>query len=465
MAPPKSNAADGLLASAQDSAAHEGLRPAVGRYLEAVDALVAEDRRDEAVTVLADMLAAKEKKRCFFLGRREQSALGDQREAVANKYAQVARDAAPSEATLDVLGQIAIEFPNDFDIRIANAEALFHAGYLLDALDEFKSCKALHRSDVDLDVKLGELYCQLGRPDDAIGHARRAYSEYAKAGDDDAVAQLAVRLLDYAPSAFDTSFDAFGSLPGDLIAKHADELDRVVALFVAAGVADPSARSVIATKLGSVCEKLIVRDRSAEKYWQLLTSVDADAARRLRDRLDGKPAVAAAVTAPTPDVESGPSHLPMKVEAPQQALEPGGSPARAAAAAPSPAAAAAAPAPAVVAPAPPAAPKPAAAGGLSAFAKRKALELFANSEYEAAAGQLVRVVKMSPDVEALEMLLECYLVLERNDEAARIGVQLADAEVAAGNRPGAIATLTTLSKKIADPTLEQRRVELMQRQY
>ena len=69
---------------------------------------------------------------------------------------------------------------------------------------------------------------------------------------------------------------------------------------------------------------------------------------------------------------------------------------------------------------------------------------------------------MSPDVEALEMLLECYLVLDRHDEAAQIGVQLADAELAAGNRPGAIATLTTLSKKIANPTVEQRRVELMQ---
>ena len=103
-----------------------------------------------------------------------------------------------------------------------------------------------------------------------------------------------------------------------------------------------------------------------------------------------------------------------------------------------------------------------AAGGLSAFAKRKALELFANSEYEAACTQLERVVKMSPDVEALEMLLECYLALERLDDAAHVGVQLADAELAAGNRPGAIATLTTLSKKVADPTVEQRRVELMQ---
>jgi hypothetical protein len=113
----------------------------------------------------------------------------------------------------------------------------------------------------------------------------------------------------------------------------------------------------------------------------------------------------------------------------------------------------------VIGPEPPR--RAAAAAGLSAFAKRKAMELFANSEYQAASTQLERVVKMSPDVEALEMLLECYLALDRHDEAARIGVRLADAELAAGNRPGAIATLTTLSKKIANPAVEQRRIDLM----
>ncbi len=458
MAPSNNSTADESLASAHDSAAHDGLRLAVGRYLEAIDALIAEDRREEATTVLADMLAAKEKRRGFFLGKREQSALGDKRETVANKYAQVARGAPPSEGTLDVLGQIAIEFPDDFDVRIANAEALLHAGYLLDALDEYKSCKSLHREDVDLDVKLGELYCQLGRPDDATGHARRASAEYAKAGNDAAVADLAVRLLDFAPNAFDSSFEAFGLLKADLLAKHVDELDRVRALFGSAGISDSALRAAIVSRLASCYEKLIVRDRSDQRLWQTLTNADAGAAEDLRQRLDGRTAMRVATPAPEP--EPGAAHLPMTIDTQALPTQPS----------PAPAAVAQTPAvePGATQPAPgvPAAPKiPVAAGGLSAFAKRKALELFANSEYEAAIGQLVRVVKMSPDVEALEMLLECYLVLEKHDDAARIGVQLADAEVAAGNRPGAIATLTTLSKKIADPAVEQRRVELMQRQY
>jgi tetratricopeptide (TPR) repeat protein len=458
MAPSNSStAADESLATAHDSAAHDGLRHAVGRYLDAIDALIAEGRREEATTVLTDMLAAKEKRRGFFLGKREQSALGDQRETVANKYAQVARGAPPSEGTLDVLAGLAIEFPNDFDVRVANADVLLHAGYLLDALDEYKASKALHRDDVDIDVKLGELYCQLGRPDDATGHARRASLEYAKAGNDAAVTALAVRLLDFAPSAFDSSFAAFDSLNADMLAKHVDELDRVAGLFGRAAVSDSTLRAAAVFKLTSCYEKLIVRDRSDQKLWQALTNADADAADRLRDQLDGKPTrpVAVAVPEPAPEV----AHLPMPVDAQPKPTQQSS----ATAAVVDTPAVEAVPAPVAAAPV---APKiPAAAGGLSAFAKRKALELFANSEYEAAIGQLVRVVKMSPDVEALEMLLECYLVLDKHDDAARIGVQLADAEVAAGNRPGAIATLTTLSKKIADPALEQRRVELMQRQY
>jgi len=480
MAPPSSNTADDLLASARDGAESDGLRAAVDRFLDAVDALVAEDRRDEAATVLAEMLAAKEKKRGFLFGKREQSALGDRREAVANKYAQIVRNAPPSEGALDVLAQLAAEFPNDFDVRIANAEELLQAGYLLDALDEFKTCKGLHRADVDLDVKLGEVYAQLGRLDDAVGHARRACAEYAKAGNDAAAADLAVRLLGFAPDAFDCSFEAFGALSADLLVKHRSELDRVASSFAAAAELDPARRSAAASKLAACYEKLIVRDRSDERAWQALTELDADTATRLRERLDGKPVrPAAGVIEPVPTPAD--AHAAVAVQIPEEHVLPAIVPSTAAAAAvaqiaphstdlaPAAVAQSAAPVPdAVPAPAAPAAPAtraPAAAGGLAAFAKRKALEMFLNSDYEAAVAQLLRVVKMSPDVESLEMLLECYLVLDKHDDAARVGVQLADAEIAAGNKPGAIATLTTLSKRIANPALEQRRVELMQRQY
>ena len=466
MAPSNNKVADSLLESAHDSAVHDGLRLAVDRYLEAVDALIAEDRGDEASAVLAELLSAKEKRRGFFLGKREQSPLGNQRATVASKYGRVMRDAAPTEASLDLLNLIAMEFPDDIDIRLTNARQLHQAGYLLDAVDEFKYCKGLRPGDLDLDVALGKLYVQLGRPDEAATQTQQAVARYVKSGNDDAAAGLSRRLLEFLPEGFGESLDAFASLTPVTLAARAEQLNAVSAAFVAAPPSDPAQRAAVVAKFGACYEPLLARDRANQALWQALSAVDASAADEIRRRLDGQAAAAAQPAAPEPPVTAStpasagvlqPPSTPTPVVTPvaakhvdetPQPVEPS-----------QPAAEAAAPAPV---PAPEVPKRPAAAGGLSAFAKRKALELFANSEYEAATVQLERVVKMSPDVEALEMLLECYLALEKLDEAARVGVLLADAELAAGNRPGAIATLTTLSKKVTDPALEQRRVELMQ---
>jgi Flp pilus assembly protein TadD len=335
MAPSSNKVADGLLASARDSAVHDGLRLAVPQYFEAVDALIAEDRKPDAAVVLAELLAAKEKKRGFLFMKRNENPLGEARPDVARKYSSLTRGSNPTEESLDVLNQLALEYPDDAEIRIANAEALRRAGYLLDALDEFKYCRTLSPDDREIDGQLNELNAQLGRADKAAA----------------------------APAPVETAppVEPVKSAPVPAALVKSEPVPSVSA------APPPPA-----------------------------------------------PAAAERVEVPVPTVDSAP---PVR--------------------------------------------RSPTAGGLSAFAKRKAMELFANSEYAAAASQLERVVKMSPDVESLEMLLECYLELDRHSEAARVGVQLADAEVAAGNRPGAIATLTTLSKKIADPTVEQRRVDLM----
>ena len=466
MARSSNKVADGLLASAKDSAVHDGLRLAVPRYLDAVDALIEEDRPEEAASILAELLAAKEKKRGFFLGKREENALGDQRLAVAQRYAQLTRDAAPTEASLDVLNQLALDFPDDVDVRLTNAEALRQSGYLLDALDEFKYCASMLPEDTQLVVRIAELYSQLGQPDEAVARAKRAIALHARSGNDAGVATVAVRMLDYAPSAFEDSLDAFGSLSADGLAKNLSQLNSVTNAFARSDIKEPERRSAVVARVAACYEKLLQRDRSNQALWKSLAMVDSAAADEVRRRLDGKAGAAAPAS----------QQAPKSVTALQPAPEP--TPAKPVAAAPSTPPAAApverssaraegpsAPQSPVAGESPTAAPpvrRAVAAGGLSAFAKRKALELFANSEYEASSVQLERVVKMSPDVEALEMLLECYLVLGRHAEAARVGLQLANAELAAGNRPGAIATLTTLGKKIADPVVEQRRVELMQ---
>ena len=396
MVPSSNKIADGLLTSAHDSAVHDGLRLAVPAYLDAVDALVAEDRKSEARNVLAELLAAKEKRRGFFLGRREQSALGDQRARVAGTYARLIRGDAPSEGSLDTLSQLAIEFPSDYDIRIANAEGLSQAGYLLDAVDELRKCKSMRPDDVELDVALANLFLRLGRLDDAA--------------------------------------NTLAALSVDQLRAHRGTFDEVVAAFGRSESTDPGARAATITRIAAGYEKLLSRDKHNDGLWNALTALDAATAAVVRARLDGKPPVHQA----TPVLATDPSPAP-DATSPQAAATHSAQP---------------------VPPATPA--KRPAAGGIAAFAKRKALELFANSEYDAARAELERVVRMAPDVESMEMLLECYLVLDRQADAARVGVALADAELAAGNRPGAIATLTTLSKKITDPAIEQRRVELTQ---
>jgi tetratricopeptide (TPR) repeat protein len=424
MAPSSSNTAEGLLSSARDRAARDGLRAAVPAYLEAADALVDAGKKDDAAGLLAELLASKEKKKALFFTREVANPLGAQRIDVARRYAEIVLGDTPSEASLDSIGQLALQFPDDVGILRSNAEALRLAGYLLDSLDEYKRCVSLAPNDVDLVVRLCDLYAQLGRADEAAGRAASGVDSFASHGDDAAVALLAVRMLQYVPEGFEQPFDAFASLSAEALARNKASFDETVAAFERSSIADPARRRPIVSRISACYAKLLARDRDNQALWKELSDVDPAASVEVRGLLEPR----APAPAPAPPLADGAATVAQPlVEAP---------------------------------PAPPR--KPAAAGGLSAFAKRKAMELFANSQYEAASAQLERVVKMSPDVESLEMLLECYLALEQHDKAARIGVALADAELADGNRPGAIATLTTLSQKIADPAIEQRRVELMQ---
>ncbi|HET9343108.1 MAG TPA: tetratricopeptide repeat protein [Candidatus Eremiobacteraceae bacterium] len=381
------------MTSAREAAARDGLRLSVPQFFAAVDAFVSEGRPHDAQDVLADMLSAKEKVRGFFLGKREQSALGKERGNVANRFARIAFGSPPTEQSLDLLNQLALEFADDFDIRIANAEALRQAGYLLDSLDEYQTCKSMRGDASGVDLKLADVYAQLGR--------------------------------------FDESADALSSVEVDDLARRRAVFDGIVAAFTASDSTDNSARKITADKLAGSFESLIRRDPSDASLWASLREMDPSAADEVRARLNGAP-----TSAPREAAAAAPA-APARIDSSPPAIADG------------------------AASVPQAPPRPS-VSGLASFTKRKALDLIASGEFEAASRQLERVISMSPDRDALEMLMECYLALDRHDDAARIGVRIADEDVAAGNRPAAIATLTSLSKKIADPTVEQRRVELMQ---
>lgn len=395
--------ADELLTSAREAAAQDGLRLSVPQFFEAVDALISEGRSQDAQEILVELLLAKEKVRGFFLGKREQSALGKERPTVANRYARVVFGSTPTEQSLDMLNQLALEFTDDFDIRIANAEALRQAGYLLDSLDEFQTCKSMRGDASGVDLKLADVYAQLGR--------------------------------------FDESADALSSVDADDLARRRTVFDGIVAAFTASDSTDNAARKATADKLADSFEKLLRRDSSDAALWKALGEMEPSAADAVRARLNGAPAPSPHDAAPLAPVQPASASAPKEAE--RVSARPTTDGVAAAASVQE-------------------APKRPSVSGLASFTKRKALDLFAGGEFEAASRQLERVISMSPDRDALEMLLECYLALERHDEAARVGVRIADEDVAAGNRPAALATLTSLSKKIADPTVEQRRVELMQ---
>ncbi len=98
---------------------------------------------------------------------------------------------------------------------------------------------------------------------------------------------------------------------------------------------------------------------------------------------------------------------------------------------------------------------------LATFALRKAQQLFADGNLEEAAQACERVLKHGEDVAALEVLMKATLGLKQDAEAVRACIRLADAQLAAGDAPSALDTLTTMAKIVPDPQLILRRSQLL----
>jgi hypothetical protein len=159
--------ASNKLAKAQELAALKGLRAAVPLYIEATDALASEKRYDSAVGVLTEVLNAREKKRSLF-GSKQVNPLGPDRAIIAKQFAKMTRGGQVNDKLLELLSLVAVENPDDPDIRLANAEGLYRSGYMADAIDEYRYCEKLMPDDGALVARLGELY--------AIMRHRRAYA-------------------------------------------------------------------------------------------------------------------------------------------------------------------------------------------------------------------------------------------------------------------------------------------------
>jgi tetratricopeptide (TPR) repeat protein len=506
--------ADRLLTTAQELSARDGLRAAVLAYMEAVDALVAEKRIAQAQTVMIDLLKAQEKKKGLF-GRTDKNPLGSERVTVGLKFAEIAPKGAPTEDALDQLGYLAQDFPDELTIRRANADALRLSGYAADAIDEYRYCAGAVPDDAEVNQHISDLYVGIGRPDDAAGYLLRALRLYGKHGEFTQLAVHAESLIELRPASLGDLIDLLSPAPGDALIGHLNLLDELSHRVMHAGILDAAQKAKAREQLQALYERLVLADRGNEGAARGLETLKEDAAPVERRRSES-----AAATEAAPSERRRPEPAPVAAPAPVQQSKPSPAPPPApvpAAAAPAPrlspvpVAAAPAPAPVVAAPLPPAAsapkvieqprpvpvadkvsqppaqesvaavpttdvtavrPEPAIAAeaprkspgapnALVAYTRRKAKELFDAGDLAGASMCYERLLRGGSDIESLEGALDCYIGLERTQDAARVAVELVNAKADEGDLEGALTTIDRISEISDDANFASRRMELL----
>lgn len=200
--------------AARDAAAHHGLRAAVPHYLEAAHALVDARKPEEAVDLLGELLTAQERKRGLF-ARAEKNPLGSARAQVVAKFAELSRLTAPTEDVLELMGELAHEYPDDPLVRRSNADALYQAGYIADASEEYRYVLHLNPDDGQVLTRLSEAYVEMGRNDHAIEYLRRGMRVHAEADDYGQAMHLAIRWLTINPGAAEDVLRLLREWPAD----------------------------------------------------------------------------------------------------------------------------------------------------------------------------------------------------------------------------------------------------------
>ena len=237
--------------AARDAAAHHGLRASVPHYLEAAQALVEIRRPEEAVDLLGELLVAQEKKRGLF-GRVEKNPLGHIRSQVAVKFADYSRMAAPTEDVLELLGELALEFPDDPTVRRANADALYNAGYIADATEEYRYCLRLNPDDGQILSRLTDAYADMGRNDHAIEFLRRGMRVHAEAKDFGQAMHLAIRWLGMAPGAAEDVIMLLKDWPADALRRQIGGINQLATLVKKDDIHDASWHRSVAAEFAAL---------------------------------------------------------------------------------------------------------------------------------------------------------------------------------------------------------------------
>ena len=476
--------ASSKLAKAQEVAALKGLRAAVPFYVEATDALAAEGRHDAAVGVLAEVLNAREKKRSLF-GSKEVNPLGPDRPVLARQFARMTRGGSSiNDDLLELLSQVAVENPDDPDVRLANAEGLYRAGYMADAIDEYRFCQKLIPDDGALVARLGELYGVMNRNAEAIDNLRQGIGELMQAHHFSDVAFFCNKLIDLSPQAASDVQRWVGSLPDQALQEQRSELNALIEAVRDKGL-DDGHWSSIEQRLAALPElEHAPQGPSSAEEAAPRASHDADAhasetpapssqAYETQDEPEpvwgsktGNVEIGRNAWADVANVEPASEDEMRMLLGPASHQTPE-SPAADAhdVAAPQTAAAAAPPVNGVSSvPVPARAPQTAGTSlppGLAAFTRRKADAAFNAGDFAGAAQSYERLIKGGFEADVAAPLLECYLGTERFDDACTLVLQLADQYAEAGELDRAVASLALVLEHTNNADVERRHAELL----
>ncbi len=475
------------LAKAQEVAALKGLRAAVPLYVEATDAMANERRWDAAVLILAEVLNTREKKRGLF-GSKEVNPLGAERAVLGKQFAKLTRQAQVNDSILELLGALATENPDDPVIRLANAEGLYRGSYMADAIDEYRYCEKLIPDDGAIQARLGELYAVMSRNSEAVDYLRRGIGELMQAQHFDSVPVFAQKLLEVSPQSASDVLRWLESFSDDAFSQKRDQIARVVETARDAGLDDArwagiEKRLSVLPAVEDVVEASAAPPIASQAEAPVEEFADESEPQTpdQPDEAAEEPAEAAPAWAAHPS-ESGASSAWDDVsnvepasddeirilfgsasnEEPEGVVSQGAS--NGVQSTPRESGRTAAPQ-GYTSSVSIGSTQPTTAGGLppglAAFTRRKADTAFTAGDFASAASSYERLMKTGFDPEVATPLLECYLGLERFDDAAVLGLQLADHQADAGELEKALSTLALILEHTTDPAVEQRHSELL----
>jgi len=483
--------ASNKLAKAQEVAALKGLRAAVPFYIEATDALASEKRFDAAVGVLTEVLNAREKKRSLF-GSKQVNPLGPDRAVIGKQFAKMTRGGQVNDTLLELLSAVAVENPDDPDIRLANAEGLYRSGYMADAIDEYRYCEKLMPDDGALVARLGELYAIMSRNTEAVDHLRRGIGELMQSHHFDRVPFFSGKLIEIEPQAAVDAQRWLESLPDKTWSSERAEIGHLLTAMRDKGLED-GRLAILEERLAAlppVTEDVAVDFTPTEREDVAVDFIStAHAARGHAPATEASAEEPAEEPEPVWGARAGNVTIgrtawddvsnvePASEDEMRMLLGPSESaetkeqqaPAASVAKTPPPAATSANNGTTKSAPTPSAAPKaaapsPAGSGlppGLAAFTRRKADAAFTAGDFAGASQSYERLLKGGFDAEVATPLLECYLGTERFNEAAQLSLQLADHQAEAGDLEKALETLGLVLEHTEDPEVERRHAELL----